>query len=338
MDPILKQALTGAGIGAAIGVVYCLIRDGAKPAYAAPPPPPRAPRGNPVTKSPFACTPGSGSGGAQPPTSASCAMTFPGTDTVSPAYQAYVLQKIKNGDYEIDWHSIVSVANGHKATFWVSTDGLKIDGVRINVSAALQQQIADMSGTMSLMTPKLVDLATQQADIRLTPIFRPITSSVSAMIDQNKKIDDVLVAHVGSLDATKGMLIANTGKYWVLDNGMIGKLGDSGLQAAVNYGWFYVPGTLSGVPADTPVTRVTDRGSGKALVVVQAPSTHHDYGHSDYSQQALFVLKDVILDNGAPTTLEAVLSDPTLAPLASHQGVVRVLRQPGVAQLPPLIA
>lgn len=346
MHPLAKQALIGAGIGAFFGAVYVALRDGVKSAAAAPPPPPRAPRGNPVTKSPFVCTGGSASAGTQPPSTspAMCSMTFPGPDTTSPAYTDYVLQKIKNGDYQIDWHPVTSVANGHKATFWVSSDGLRIDGVRINVSAALQQHIADLMGTVSLMTPKLVDLATQQADIRLTPITRPITKSVSAMIDQNRMLDDVLVRSVGSLDATKGMLIAGGSKLWTLDNVMLlpgtmtSKLADTGLPVAVNYGWYYVPGTLSGVPANPPATRVTDRATGKALVMIQAQGTAHDYGHSDYSQQALFVLKDVILDDGVPTTLAAVLSDPALASLASHQGVVRVLRQPGVAQLPPLIA
>jgi hypothetical protein len=62
----------------------------------------------------------------------------------------------------------------------------------------------------------------------------------------------------------------------------------------------------------------------------------HNINHSDYSQNVVLVDNRVIVD-GNSMSLSEVLTNPELAPLASHQGVLKVLRQPGVQRIDPIV-
>jgi len=240
---------------------------------------------------------------------------------------AYILDKVSKGDFHVDWVPVKSSANGHTATFWVTGDALKVDGVRVNADAITEQKIADAIGAM-LLTPKLADLIFQQADIRLLPMPRPITSSSLAMADQSMKIDQAIISKVGSLDAARDKLVSTVGKHWVVTN----ELGKAGPSKAQNYGWHFV-GVMAGVPNENAVSGVTDPATGKAIKVIQGPWMAHGPTHTDYSQNVVLVSKTAEVD-GRRMTMADVLSSPELAPLASHQGVVRTLRQPGVPEAP----
>jgi hypothetical protein len=245
----------------------------------------------------------------------------------------YILDKVKNGLYYVTWSPIMSTVGEHTATFWITSDALKIDGVRVEVTATLQQQMADAMGNASLPTARLLDLAFIQSEITLPPLTRAGTdhdwvadgtmSNTGPMVIQSVDVDRMIIARAGSLQAATGKLIGGANKTWVLDNDMIGKTAD-GTEAATNAGW----NMWSSDKGFTPVTRATN-AQGVTMRVWQQPSTKHGRFHDDYSQDAIFVLNDVVVD-GQPMKLQDLLTNPVLAPLASHQGVLKVLRQPGV--------
>lgn len=236
--------------------------------------------------------------------------------------QAYILDAVRNGDFDVIWSPITSSANGHTATFWVTSDALKINGVRVSASAYLQQQIADAIGAR-LLTGKLADLLFTQAQVRLPPFTRPITSQTSAMIEQSQKID-AAIAKLGATDAAaKGAIVNTVGKHWILDNQLA-----SGKRVAVNYGWHHVT-LMGGVPNDPTVSGAKDPATGKPITVIQCACTAHDEFQDDYSQIVQLVASKATVD-GAEMSIDKVLTDPALAPLASHQGPLKMLRQPRV--------
>lgn len=237
---------------------------------------------------------------------------------------AYILDQVRLGLYEIPWLPITSVYNGHAARFWVSGDAMKVDGVRVNVTAMLQQQIADIIGAM-LPTPRIVDLIYMEADIVLQPMPMPITSSTVAMVDQSRKIDAAVVKVVGSIDAAKGRIVSTVGKTWVVANGLLTHPG-----MAENYGWHFRGATFGGKAWEVNASLAKDPVTGQYLRLIQGEGWFHSSSHTDYSQNALFVLTKAELD-GATVDINSILSDPSLAPLANHNGVLRVLRQPNVA-------
>ena len=263
------------------------------------------------------------------------------------ARDAYVLQKVKDGEYYVNWLPVTVTSGGHKITFWVSGDALKIDGVRVEVSAFLQQQMADVmsrsGGGVSLMTPRMVDLVFLEAyknGIVVSPITRsaPPTDWVNTpppkgsmttsanMVTQSIDIDKLIIAKAGSLDAAKDKIVSTVGKVWSLSNTLPGKIADGG-QAAMNYGWNMFTQPILHQNYD-PVTPAKN-ANGTPMRVFQGPGLAHNFNHQDYSQNAQFVLDDVVVDD-QPMKLQALLSNPTLAPVVSHEGVMTVFRQPGV--------
>ncbi|WP_206677948.1 hypothetical protein, partial [Salmonella enterica] len=67
------------------------------------------------------------------------------------------------------------------------------------------------------------------------------------------------------------------------------------------------------------------------IYVLQQPGYAHDLSQADYSEMIVLMSRTCTLD-GQESTVEAVLSDPSLAGLISHEGVIKVpgMRQPGV--------
>lgn len=237
-------------------------------------------------------------------------MTFP-VDLSS--RNKYILDSIKIKQYDVDWAPVRTSNGKHDATFYVSADALKVEGVRVNVSAQMQQQIADMLDCL-LLTPKLADLRFDQADIQLEPQPRLITSSTQAMIEQSEKIDNLLKGK-----DTKGKIISTVGKHWCIGNKL------KGSKQSMNYGWHFKAKTpsfkgIKGYSCDSKIPGV---------YVIQPSALAHDKSHTDYSQICVLVKQDCLIDCNK-MNLKDVLSDPEYADLASHDGVVSVLRQPGV--------
>jgi hypothetical protein len=240
---------------------------------------------------------------------------------VGAARDAYILDQIRQGQFDVEYATIVSDYNGHHAEFSVFADALKVDGVRINVSAELQQQIADMTGC-SLLTPKLADLMWVQRQVTLPPLPRAITSSTAAMIDQSAKID----AHLTALGNPPG-LVVSVGKIWGLDNDIEGKI-KQGFALAMNYGWNFEGASYQGITGEEIATHLKDP-SGRVYRLIQGRGFAHNLKEVDYSQLCIMVARACKMD-GADMDIHDLFQNPDLAPLASHQGVLRVLRQPGV--------
>ena len=230
---------------------------------------------------------------------------------------------VTDGDCEYTWSTITSEYDGKIAEFFVFSDALKVSGVRVNVSAETQQVIADLLGCLPL-TPKLSDLRWSQRAITLPPFTRgnPVgMSSTQAMIDHSSKID----AALASVPKAQG-IIDTVGKLWVLDNSIAGKF-INGVEVAMNYGWHFTPRLWSGY--SEACASSIKHPDGTPVRLIQGRGTRHDKNHTDYSQVCVLVQKACTVD-GVEMDLNDILTDPSLAPLASHQGTLRVLRQPGV--------
>lgn len=251
-----------------------------------------------------------------------------------PARDAYILQAVRENRAEITWTEVTSSIPGHTATFIVMADALKVDGVRVGVSAYLQQQIADLLGAM-LLTPKIADLLYAQADIVLFPHpiseWRGVNASCSSatedMIEHSRRIDQDLQG-----EDLEGKKIATVGKHWGISNLLLNKPG-----RALNHGW-HLPGTSptwKGIKLDPWATMEKDPKTGLYRRMIQRLGTWHDPEHDDYSQTVV-IMSRLCTTDGNPDRVPRVLGDHTLAGLASHEGVLKILRQPGVPELPPL--
>ena len=229
-----------------------------------------------------------------------------------PDRDAAILKHISDGDFEINWGTVRIESGGHVLDINVFADALKIGGVRINASATLEQQLADALGC-SLLTPKLADLIFLQRGISLPPSPQPISSSTDAMVAHSARIDASLAAAGG---ASAGQIVQTVGKSWVICNGLQDHPGK-----AANYGWHFPGSTFGGSAWGAAVT--------PPLRLIQDLGFFHDDSHVDYSQTVTLAHRACLADGRTRDLLE-VLQDPDLAPLISHEGPLRVLRQPGV--------
>lgn len=234
--------------------------------------------------------------------------------SVGTSRDQWILDAIASGQATYEFAPVHSTYNGHEATFYIFRDALKIDGVRILVTAKLAQQIADMIDC-SLLTPKLADLLFEQATVRLPPLPRqPVTGDTKTMIAQSERIDK----EIDKAGGDDGGIIQTVGKHWVLVN----KIG--GTSKAANYGWHFEGKTFGGQKFEATVSIPGGR-------LIQGVGTAHNAGHVDYSQNLILVSNDVEVD-GQTMRLQDLLQDPEYAGLASHEGVLKVLRQPGVSE------
>jgi len=233
-----------------------------------------------------------------------------------------ILAYISMGKYTANLYPVTSTYNGHTATFYVFQDALMIEGVRINVSARLQQTIADMLGC-SLMTPKIADLAWMQRSCTLSPFTRPITSKTADMIDNSAKMDAALAKFTSQPTG----LIQTVGKHWLIDEDLLKHPG-----RAENYGWHFQGNNYQGISGEVNASLQKDE-KGQFVRLIQGRGWAHDMDHVDYSQVCVLMSQMVDLDGGS-AELGAILTDAGLAGLASHQGKMTVLRQPGVPVAP----
>jgi hypothetical protein len=233
---------------------------------------------------------------------------------VGPARDAAILAALGRGELDITWGSVRVEAGGHVIMVNVTADAVKLNGVRVDVSAQLNQQIADGSGAL-LLTAKMADLCWLQRSVAIDPPVRPITDSTAAMVDTSQRIDAALAD-----GGYAGGLISGPWKFWLIDNQIPA-------DRAMNYGFFVIPDSgmgWRGIATEAMVTVPSSQGRA-----IQGRGTVHNMMHTDYSQLCHMMHRACLAD-GVTRDLLDVLQDPDLAPLISHEGPLQVLRQPGV--------
>jgi hypothetical protein len=230
------------------------------------------------------------------------------------SYGQILRDAVGAGQYEMAWVPLKSTIPGHSAIFQVSADALKVGGVRVNVSATLQQQIADVLGAL-LLTPRLLDLMWSERAVTLPPSPAPIAATSAAMIAHSARVD-ALLAKAGG--APSGGIVQTVGKQWVISNALEAHPG-----RAENMGWHFAGPSFGGQTFEPSPTLPGVR-------LIQGPGWAHDIHHLDYSQVCCLVHRSCVVD-GAARDLAEVLRDKDLAPLATGaEGVAHFLRQPGV--------
>lgn len=238
--------------------------------------------------------------------------------------ERYIFDRILAGTFEARWTNLSYSIGGKSVVLNIMEDALKIDGVRVNVSATLQQQLADIFDA-SLMTAQVADLAYINATRRITPSPMAISTSNVSMIKHSSNID----AKLTKLGISEG-LIADPGKHWILDKKL-----DLLPGRACNYGWHFAGNSYQGIVGFPVASKFNLLGS-KPVKVIQPNATAHDALHTDYSQICQLVSQICWID-GIEKRFCELLIDPILAPLVSHQGPLKVTRQPKVSLVKGLI-
>ena len=232
---------------------------------------------------------------------------------LDPSYGPSVLAAVAAGNYELAW---APLAVGD-VVLQVSARPLKVEGVSVNVSATIQQQVADLLNAM-LPTPKIMDLMWLGRAATVQPFTQPITSSAAGMLKASATVD----GWVEAAGNPGGILVLE--KTWCVGNSLLEHPGK-----AMNYGLFCVPNQpdnhYSGIATEACVS-IANPKLGR---VIQGQGWAHDPAHLDYSQWCPLVQRACTV-GGSSGDLADVLQDPKRAPLLSHEGVLRVLRQPGV--------
>jgi len=226
--------------------------------------------------------------------------------TAAPAYEALVLQALDQA--ELRWRPLaVEIARKGQPPgtleLDVMADAVKIDGVRINATAALELEIAERLQA-TLLTPFLSDWIYRTAGRHVDPQPRPITSSVGAMIAHSADVD---------LEAAGALDIADPGKDWV---------GTS--KGIATYGWHASQSWSAG--AGVPVHPAAALGG---LYVVQQPYTGHKLRHSDYSQTVRLVKRACHYDGQVADLVELYQSG-----IGTGGAVVDMMRPNGIPPAP----
>ena len=227
--------------------------------------------------------------------------------------EKYIFDQVVKGNFDARWCNLQFSACGHDVRLLVMEDALKIEGTRVNVSATLSQNLADIFDA-SLPTAQVADAIFGFAQRRADPRPMPITTATSAMIQHSESVDKQL---------TGSGLASTVGKHWILDEQLQSKIG-----SACNYGWHFVGASFQGIKGFLPATTL----SGQNTRVIQPNATAHDPHHVDYSQICQLVSQQCWID-GIEMRFEDVIKDPQYAPAVSHQGALKIDRQPGVLKI-----
>jgi hypothetical protein len=244
-------------------------------------------------------------------------LTWP-NNLLDASYGSTLLNAVTSGNYELEWYPLTIEGNGHTIEVLFSARPLRVEGVFVNVSATLQQQIADALGAM-LPTPKLMDLAWLSRPATIQPYTMPIAATSAAMLTASSAVD----TRIASAGSPAGILPLQ--KTWCIGNSLSQHPGK-----AMNYGFFCIPtqGTsYNGIGTEACVSFPLEPQKGR---VIQGQGWAHDPSHLDYSQWCPLVHRSCRVDS-TDSDLATVLQDASLAPLLSHEGPLKVLRQPGVA-------
>lgn len=195
--------------------------------------------------------------------------------------------------------------NNNNITLEVLDDALKIDGIRVNVSAHTQQIIANRFGCL-LLTAKISDLIYQKADVKVTPCPRPISATTKDAINHSRDVDKKISSRKG--------LISTVGKDWIIVPSWHGTYQNQ----AVNHGWHF-EGDI-GIKG-TPNPSLLKASNGQYFKCIQWLGYAHDSHHVDYSQVCRLVNRSCNV-NGKVMDLVDVLKDPELSKLVSHNGPI----------------
>lgn len=233
-----------------------------------------------------------------------------------PDREEYIFKRVVTGNFSARWTEVSYSSGGRTFRANVMEDALKIDDVRVNVSAKLQQRLADLFGA-SLFTPLVADLVYISAVRRAEPRPMPISSTVSSMVKHSKNVDAQLKGDSG--------LASTVGKHWVLDKQL-----ESNQDSACNYGWHFVGAAFQGIKGFSAASSLNSY-SGGIVKVIQPNATAHNSLHSDYSQVCQLIHQRCWIDD-VEYKFSDLLKDSELCYLVSHQGPLGVVRQPGVEE------
>jgi hypothetical protein len=238
-------------------------------------------------------------------------MSISDCPALGPARDEWILNAVKNTCY-FNCVKLTIEENGNTGVFNVFQDALKVMGVRVNVSASLQQKIADELG-FSLLTAKIADAMWINKSIHLNPYIRGTLnmSSIDAMVEHSDMIESDLAIY----DNIMG-IISTVGKHWLLDNDLIGSK-----TKAMNYGWHFKGPIFKGISGSAIASGMKDY-EGNACRLIQGRGSAHDINHVDYSQTCVLVNRDCEI-NGVNMDIRDVFSDPVLCNLVSHQGKLK---------------
>jgi hypothetical protein len=228
-----------------------------------------------------------------------------------------IIQCIKDGLAQYNFVKLTISTLPNKIEILVFEDALKIDNIRINVSAKCQQQIADLLDCV-LPTAKIYDWMWILCDNKINPSPQLISSSVKAMIAHSQRVDK-LIESIGNPTGLK----STVGKTWILSNKLVNNKGK-----AVNYGWHFQGNTFQGIKGEVCASQMKNPKTGVYYRVIQGIGTKHDYNHSDYSQICSLVSRQCWVD-GLRCDLAAVLQNYELADYLNHEGIIKLIRQPG---------
>lgn len=233
--------------------------------------------------------------------------------------EKFIFDQVISGNFEATWMPLEYEISGKNVKLCVMPDALKINGVRVNVSATLQQQLADIFDA-SLLTAQVADLMFMKATCVVGPSPQPISSSVSSMIGHNDRINKMLGTYTGGI-------VSTVGKHWILDKKL-----ELSPKKACNYGWHFIGTTYKGIKGYQSASSFKKMPNGKFISVIQPNATAHDAKHSDYSQTCQLVSQQCWIDC-VEYRFSDLLLDPTLCNLINHNGILKYTRQPGVTQL-----
>ena len=235
-----------------------------------------------------------------------------------PEREKFILECVDNDTTQYNFVKL-TVSESPKIELLVFEDALKIDNVRVNVSAKCQQLIADRLSCI-MPTAKIYDLIWHFCHNKINPSPQLISSSVKAMIAHSQRVDK-LIESIGNPPGLK----STVGKTWILDNALIGKT-----DKACNYGWCFTTGDrFQGIHGNVCASLLKNPKTGGYWCVIQGRGLAHNYLHSDYSQICLLVSRKCFVNN-LECDILAVLQNPELAKYLNHDGVLKLIRQPGV--------
>jgi len=170
------------------------------------------------------------------------------------------------------WYPVITP----DATYVVSAQPIRIDGILISLSASMQIQVAKL-WDCSLLTAKLVDIIHKYADVVIEPCPRMISSTKSAMILHSQSVDKQLLKY-----DTKNKLVSTCGKDWI----EVEKKTING--NATNYGWCI--NTTQSLWKGIKTFPSTING----IRLIQPIGNQHNPSHNDYSQNSRFISRVII--------------------------------------------
>ncbi len=217
-----------------------------------------------------------------------------------PPREAAIVEAVREGRHDpIEWVPIRSDARGRVGVLYVMADALKLEGMRLNVTATTSQHVADLLGA-SMPTARIVDLAHTQATLRARPAIQKPHKTM-AYTGATKVHSDAIDRQL----AGKTGFVRTVGKDWILHDRLIGRP-----DLACNYGW---------IDHQAPYT------SWAGERVWQPVGTAHNRHHVDYSQTCTLVRRTMLVD-GEERDLLDVMRDSELSFLVSYEGTMRVTR------------